>query len=305
MAEPDRRARDSDRDAAIELVEAALRAGRIVQVDRDMRVGQLEGAQTVGEIQSVTRDLQPAPPVEPSEPTVERAPPEPVFTAGPVSPPESDPSTWSTPPRTLTPPPRRGRSRIGLVVLVAFIVVSAPVIALIGNAVNGVVDTIRDVGGGDGLFPDSTTEKVGPPDVLSKGGYADLVAAIEDETGSDKAFRMVLYPEYATVDVPVERTGTRMESYYWDGALNKSSIKGTADQRRFSMSGIDPAVVVKLVNRARRTLVEDANASYAIIAAPGLFDESSWIFAYASNEYGEGGYLAATRDGKVARPVTW
>ena len=52
------RARDKDRDAAIEVVEAAWADGQIIEADRDKRVEQLLLAQTLDEIRMLTHDLQ-------------------------------------------------------------------------------------------------------------------------------------------------------------------------------------------------------------------------------------------------------
>ncbi len=62
MAWNSKRARDSDRDAAIEVVEAAWADGQIVEADRDKRVEELLRAQTMAEIRTYTQDLQPPQP---------------------------------------------------------------------------------------------------------------------------------------------------------------------------------------------------------------------------------------------------
>ena len=58
VTSPDERAENKDRDAAIELVDAALKSGRIVQADHDMRVDQIKGAQTMQDIDLQVRDLR-------------------------------------------------------------------------------------------------------------------------------------------------------------------------------------------------------------------------------------------------------
>ena len=62
MAWNSKRARDADRDAAIEVVEAAWADGQIVEADRDKRVEELLRAQTMSEIRTYTQDLQPPQP---------------------------------------------------------------------------------------------------------------------------------------------------------------------------------------------------------------------------------------------------
>ena len=56
----------------------------------------------------------------------------------------------------------------------------------------------------------------------------------------------------------------------------------------------------KLALRARNGLVEDPTSYYVIVRKPGPpFNDGVWISAYASNEFGESGYLEADKDGKV------
>ena len=65
------RARDADRSAACELIEAAYADGQLSLEEHDERVSQALAARTMGELRSLTRDLQgerlPAPP-EPRKP---------------------------------------------------------------------------------------------------------------------------------------------------------------------------------------------------------------------------------------------
>lgn len=52
------RAKDADRDACVELIEAAFVDGQLNSADRDLRVGRALSAETVDELQTLTRDLQ-------------------------------------------------------------------------------------------------------------------------------------------------------------------------------------------------------------------------------------------------------
>ncbi len=58
MIDPQKKARDDDRDAAIEVVEAAFADGQISRPDYDLRVDRLLRAATVGELQMLVRDLR-------------------------------------------------------------------------------------------------------------------------------------------------------------------------------------------------------------------------------------------------------
>ncbi|WP_395692229.1 DUF1707 domain-containing protein [Nocardioides sp.] len=86
MSTPDQRARDKDRDAAIEVVEAAWSDGRIVEADRDKRIEELRRAQTLGEVQMLVHDLQSTPAPGPGPEPGPEAGPEPGHAAGAVVP---------------------------------------------------------------------------------------------------------------------------------------------------------------------------------------------------------------------------
>ncbi|MDP2773945.1 MAG: hypothetical protein Q8O61_10340, partial [Nocardioides sp.] len=124
-------------------------------------------------------------------------------------------------------------------------------------------------------------------------------AAIRRETGSTQAIRAVIYPGYASLDLPAEPTGKRAFNYYYDGELGEPR-KGQSTDERFDLARIDPAVMTKLVRQAKKTLVEDPTSWYVIISKPGPpFDNGAWFSAYASNDFSESGYLQATLDGTV------
>ncbi len=290
MSTPDRRARDKDRDEAIELVEAAWADGQIVEADRDKRVEELLRAQTLSEVWMLTRDLQ-----VPSTPA-QAVPPEPV---PPDAMPIVDFGELTTEPVRSQPEPvaPQGAARPRLVAgLVA--------LALLGAGVGGVLS----LGGSlaDGLERGSSgngdagaeSGPLVPPRLLDEDGYDDLVADVREVSGSTEAFEAVLYPEYAIVYLPVDEATGRQELWYWDGSIVGLDSSGTSTSRRFDLADVEPEVVVRLVERARR-LVDGPTRSYAILRAPDA--EGVAIYAYATNEYREGGFIAATASGRVVR----
>ncbi|MBA2955953.1 hypothetical protein GON03_16570 [Nocardioides sp. MAH-18] len=263
MSTPDRRARDRDRDAAIELVEAACAAGRIVEMDRDLRVAELRRAGTMAEIEVHTRDLRPAASDEDRYPTLAE-----------VS-------------------ARSGKlpKAVWVIPLVAVLVVAASIVGAL-VAFTDVSQTAREATGLDG---DPSA------DVLSVDGYADLVAAVEEQSGGTEAFDAVLYPEYAVVSLPVDARTQRYRSWYWDGSALATSSQGTASSPRFDLAAVDPAVLVDLVEQVQG-LVEDPASWYVIVRAPD--DGGAMIWAYASNEFAETAYLGARPDGTITYDST-
>jgi len=273
VSTPDQRARDSDREAAVRQVDAALASGRIVQADRDKRVQELRHAQTLAEVAMLVQDLPPlvAPPVPYDVPTV---------AAQPVS-----GSAAAASPRPLG------------VMLVAVLVV------VVVSLVAGVVVLVRATGGSTAQDPfsgpDSGTDSNpdAPVDVLSVDGYAKLVGAVKAETGSTSAFSAVLYPTYAVVELPVDTTTQREEYWYWDGHnLTSENSKSTSSAKRLDLSTIDASVIEDLVAKVQ-TKVEEPTSHYAVLQAPS--DDRTVIWAYASNEYSESQYLGARRDGTI------
>lgn len=190
------------------------------------------------------------------------------------------------------PPPHRG-SASGLVVglLVAAIVGAGVLVALVTSLADG-----------DGATPEasasaSASASTPPAQMHTPEGWRALEAALRAETGEARVFEAVLYPEYAVLQVPAQRTGARSHTYYFDGALRMTG-KGTSSYQAFELGRVDPAVTARLLDRAGRELVEDPTTTYAILRRPDRGDDG-WYSVYASNEYSESGYLQADLAGAV------
>lgn len=275
-------ARESDRNAAIEVVEAAFAVGEIIEADRDKRIEQLQLAQTLDEIRMLTHDIQSSAP-ESSLPLAQPADPPPYVPYGPSA-------TVDT--SVATPAPKVSRS----VVLVPLAIVLVVAIALVG----GLVALIANSTGEDGSGPLGIGEA--EADVLSVDGYQDLLDAIRDETGGTTAFSAVLYPTYAVVELPVDASTQREGYWYWDGSdLTDNDSKSTSTFPRTDLAQLDPAVIVDLVEQVR-TMVEEPTTWYVIVRAPD--DDRAVVWAYATNEYGESEYLGARRDGTITYDST-
>lgn len=186
----------------------------------------------------------------------------------------------------------RGRLRlIGTIVPVVLFAIGG------GYALQQLSDNVDSVTSpfGNGS-PANVPDGVPPPDVLSPGGFDDLLGAIEQETGSTKVFQAVIYPDYASLDLPVDASSQRESSWFYDGGMRENGIKGTSSSKRFDLAAVDPAVLTRLV-RKTRALVDDPKSSYVIIGGP--FSEQPQIRAYSSNEFNESGYITAELNGKI------
>lgn len=233
--------------------------------------------------------------------------------------PERNDPAWSTytPPETPPPPniygppqtssPEVARlfgtkpsSKAGCV-LIPFVVILLVVIGVIVGIINAASDSDDafefEFDEPSIEFPD-IDQPPPPPKLHTVSGFDDLRTAIRQETGSTEVFEATIYPEYASLGVPAEPTGQRALSYFYNGELADPG-KGRSSYERFDLTQIDPQVMIRLVQKAKR-LVEDPTSWYVIIRKPGPpFDNGGWFSAYASNEFSESGYLQATLDGTI------
>ena len=309
MADWGQRAKDKDRDKAVNEIEAAAARGQIIEVDKLKRIMDVKAAHTVGEIELITRGLGMPPPVRTPVPA-QTPPADPTFE--PYSPPEAPPVTEPDP--SFTPPANiqygeplspsagtpitygtsstksgGGSKLVLLVVLIVMAGISVPI--FIG--IKSVVDTAG------GVINELNPET---PDVISTEGLADLTAALEKETGSTEAFRVVLYPEYAVVTAPADANSKRSINYYWNGNLSESNKGTETNGTRFDLADVDAAVLTKLLGQARK-IVEGATTQYVVVSPPFIDGQEDWITAYATNDFNESGYISATLEGKVVRKV--
>lgn len=148
----------------------------------------------------------------------------------------------------------------------------------------------------------------GKPDALSAEGLDQLRADIRDETGGTEVFRAVIYPEYASVDLPVDDRSQRSQTRYWDGDLDDEGSKSTSSYVRVDLADVDAELVLEAVATAK-TLVENPESWYVIIDGPStslpdeIEQDPPTVTAHASNEYSESGYVELTFDGEEIRRV--
>lgn len=227
-------------------------------------------------------------------------PPEAAPPSEPV-PSEPVPSNLYGPPQTSSPEVARlfgtkPTSKVGCV-LIPFAVILLVAVGVIVGVINAVSDDSGDSGDSFINFPGA--EETEPPQLFRAQDFDAMLDALREETGSTMVFTAVIYPEYASLDVPVEPTGKRAYSYFYNGELGEPT-KGSSTYERFDLADIDPAVMIKLVNKAKNTLIDDPTSWYVIIQKPGPpFNSGGWFSAYASNDFHESGYLLADLDGKI------
>jgi hypothetical protein len=298
VTSPDERADNSARNAATDLVENALKSGRIVQADHDMRIDQLKAAQTMQDIDLVVRDLRPP---GQTPPTVSPVPPPPTGQAGAGQPwplVNYGPASQAT---DITPTLVKGGKAIGGII--AAIVVIAVIVPIAGAAIAffAARDSFPSF---DDLGPtDDTTYVPGQApgedgvNVHTVEGYQDMVDALKEETDSTFTFTTVIYPRYAVLEVPTG-TNERYENYYWDGQeLQLQDYKGTSSEGQIDLSLVDPAQMVDMLTTVRDRL--DNPISWYVVISNYNEPLGAQISAYASNDFGESTYVVQTLDGTV------
>ncbi len=175
-------------------------------------------------------------------------------------------------------------------------------------AVVGIAAGIAGLSGGDDAVPAGSGPEVAAepekPDVQSVDGFTDLLTAVREETGATTVFEAVLYPEYASVEVPFEPGDEREVRYHWDGTLDETSRSNT-DDVPFDLATLDAARFEGMC-AAAKALVEDPETCYLILKRPEAEDPTpAWISAYSSNEFQQGGYIEFALDGTEVSRHSW
>jgi len=286
VIDPQKKAKNADRDAAIEVVEAAYADGQITQPDYELRVDRLLRAVTVGEVQMLVADLR-RDPEEKVTDVVEAVTGE---TTTP-SPPYRKVSTRSSTQTSSPKPPGTSTPRTGLWLAIGGIVVTI----FVGLTV--ALPIWLTTRGSDGVAqgPLGLGREVS---LLTPEGYDIFLDALEEKTGSYEAFSVVIYPGYAVVDVPVDSTSQRKFGWYFNGDWRESAGAGTSNDERFSADQIDGDVVARGIKRAKARVEEPTNW-YVIVEAPNPDRDNACVAAYASNKFSESSYVLLRCDGSV------
>ena len=268
MIDPQKKARDDDRDAAIEVVEAAFADGQISRPDYDLRVDRLLRAATVGELQMLVQDLRR---------------------------PEGEEVTEAV--EQVTEDVAEPALRVGLprVNVSAVKVVLAVVVAVFALGLIVPLVLVARVDSQEGMST-GTVVRGETIDLTTAKGYDRLVREVEAKTGSTTVFGATIYPGYAVIEVPVDADSQRSFGYYYDGDWQDWTGRGKATEDRFDLSRIDGRTVAALVRKVR-TKIEDPT-TYVLVNSRGG-DEGVCLSAYATNDFTETAYIDARCNGKV------
>jgi hypothetical protein len=158
--------------------------------------------------------------------------------------------------------------------------------------------------------PDTSTSS-GPVDLLADaspalGGFATIY-----ET-TPRVRRMVLYPDYAIVEVQVPAEPTYVDEYTWDhGEVTGPEPLQLLDMeteelesKLFDLSEVDPGVIAAASQQMLANCPGDGIELTHVIIERGFVsdDQRVLMLVYASNPVrGGGGYISFTLDGTMVR----
>lgn len=265
------RAKDSDRLDACRILDDALRDGELSMEEHRERVSAATKAVTLGDLQRLVADLQ-----------VESAP-------------AQMPALKS----------RAKRTELGL--LAAAFVASVLLGVGIGWGVYGNTRSPLDFTSDPGAKPDGIAPVVlTPPRQLhSLGGLTGLLEQTRKRFGDTMGYRLVIYPEYASLDRVDPADDRRVLAYTYRGGWGDatSSAKSIADVSVVDLSKFDAKTAVGIMRGAPETLglkQSDVKSMYLIVepAKDPTTPAALSLSLYVSSDYG-GGYLVFAGDGTI------
>ncbi len=298
-----------DREGLVERINRVAAAGRISTADRDIRLGNVASARSSTDLELMSRDLDQ---LEAAMPATPAAKPYAAFDPKAASSPFSGASVAVTGSR---------RTWIITAVIAGVSLVLAGglgLLSLVGHAVSGSGTSSES----PTTLPPAQTDSASPADVddpsagtsppaastysLTARGITGFLATYAKKFGTPRAVELVLYPDYAVVDVPVAGGRGRQAGWLYRKDSGWTTFGGvravfpgssTVDTR-----SLDVAALVRNIARARATLkVEAPSQTYVVVRYIPTFDKVPSVDIHVANGFNESGYLATTLDGTVER----
>lgn len=311
-SDPHERARSDDRAAALDLIEAAHRAGRIGSADRTLRKNNVATAVTLGELDLVIRDLRIAPDPMPEQvaapPQQFAAPPLPQQVgAAPLpqqvgvapTPPEPtqpvpQPAYTSVPPRPRYVVRRRGSP--------SPLLFFAMLLAGLGVAVSVFLGS---VGAPDfDIAQPDESQVIRDPYRLNEQGIDWILRRYRDEFGTSETLRVVLYDSYVIVDVPTDDGRARHTSWIvraGEFTRMADAVANSPGHETFDLNRVDRTALVRNIGKARRSLGVEGPRTIHVIIGHDSFEGRPTVAIHVSNDALESGYLSTDLRGRELR----
>ena len=279
---PGTRAKDSDRNDTCQILDSALADGQLSMEDHRTRVALATGAETLGDLKSLVSDLQ--------------------TNKAPVQSPSKSPSKlWAQWAQWAQPGAGSGwgmRAAVAGVLVVLGIAIGW---GLYGNTPSPLNFTSDPGAKSDGITPVVLTP---PKQLHSLGGLTGLIEQMKQKFGETNGYRLIVYPDYASLDRPDPQDDRRQLSYTYRGGWGDPTTSAKSDDDRLvDLGKFDIKTVVGVMRGAPETLCmkpADVKSTYLSIDPsrdPTTPDGVS-IDVYLSSDFGSG-YIQLTGDGSV------
>lgn len=262
----------------------------------DLLMDQDDPEKRIADLERQLSDMNP-PPTPAADNSWQPAPPAPMPPPPGTWQPAALPPQFNWQPASQSPlnfgsgfTPQRSRSFMWIGVVIALAVIVPVIIAVfsIGN-------TISSQLGGSGSPFSSTKVQLHTVDGLN-GMFAKMRSQFGDTTG----FRLVIYPEYASLDRPDPSDKRRKKNYdYRGGDFNESIIQTSVDSSDHlaDLSKFDEAAVIaNFAGAAKAFDFKNPDSQYAIV--DGQEDGSLKLSIYV-NDHGLSGWMEINPDGSV------
>lgn len=156
----------------------------------------------------------------------------------------------------------------------------------------------------DGVAPVVLTP---PKQLQSLGGLTGLLEQMKQKFGDTTGYRLVVYPDYASLDRPDPKEERRQLSYTYRGGWDDPSVGSkSSDARVVDLAKFDMKAIVGVLRGAPETLgikQSDVKSTYLIFdpsGDPTAPPDTLEISIYVSSDYG-GGNIELNPDGSVKR----
>jgi hypothetical protein len=276
---PGTRAKDSDRNDTCQILDSALADGQLSMEEHRTRVALATGAETLGDLKSLVSDLQ-------------------TNNAGVQSPSKSPSKLWALWAQ------RGAGSGWGMRAAVAGVLVVLGIAigwGLYGNTPSPLNFTSDPGAKSDGITPLVLTP---PKQLHSLGGLTGLIEQMKQKFRDTNGYRLIVYPDYASLDRPDPQDDRRQLSYTYRGGWGDPTTSAKSDDDRLvDLGKFDIKTVVGVMRGAPETLCmkpADVKSTYLSIDPsrdPTTPDGVS-IDVYVSSDFGSG-YIQLAGDGSV------
>jgi hypothetical protein len=271
------RAKDADRNNTCQVLDSALSDGQLSMEEHRTRVATATKATTLGDLQALVDDLQ-----------TENAPVQMPNLRKPsrISGGDSAGGGWGI------------RAAVAGVLVVLGIAIGW---GLYGNTSSPLSFTSDPGAKSDGIGPVVLTP---PKQLHSLGGLTGLIEQMKQKFGNTQGYRLLVYPEYASLDRPDPQDERRQLAYTYRGGWgDPTSSAKSEDDRLVDVGKFDIKAVVGVMRGAPETLCmkpADVKNTYLNIDPsrdPTTPDAVS-IDVYVSSDFGSG-YIQLAPDGSV------